>query len=88
MLNNSNFSNQLGSESVDFEKPLEIEPWMTSEDYFGISKAIAANEPALKVESWMLDNKNFSSNLIPAETIGNEPMQLEAWMIDKQYWGF
>lgn len=88
MINNFNFENQLVSGTVDFEMPMKIEAWMTTPEYFGSVKALTIAEPALMVESWMLDNKNFSGKEIQDETIENEPMQLEAWMTDNQYWDF
>ena len=88
MINNPYFENQLNSESVDIEKPMEIESWMTMDDYFTPAEGLSSEEPALKIESWMLDNKIFSSNLIVKETIENEPMHLETWMTNNHYWAF
>lgn len=88
MINNPNFSNEFAKESVELEKPLQIEAWMTMQDYFSPKESLTSEEPAVKIESWMLDNKNFSCNMNRDETIENEPMQLETWMTNNQYWAF
>ncbi len=78
MTDANNFSNTMIDESVEMEKPLEIETWMTTEEYFNTVETLTNTEPALKVEGWMLNSQNFNTQ--------NEPMQLEAWMTDGNYW--
>lgn len=78
MTDAKNFSIAMISESVEIEKQLEIEPWMAVEEYFNSVETLTNTESALDIENWMLNSHNFNTQ--------NEPMQLEAWMTDNQYW--
>ncbi|MBW8333476.1 MAG: hypothetical protein K0M40_15725 [Prolixibacteraceae bacterium] len=78
MTDAKNFSIAIISESVEIEKQLEIEPWMSVEEYFNSVETLTNTESALDIENWMLNSHNFNTQ--------NEPMQLEAWMTDNQYW--
>jgi hypothetical protein len=88
MTDTKNFSIAIIYESVEMEKQLEIEPWMTIEEYFNAVETITNTEPVLEIEGWMLNNQNFSTKTATLETLENEPMQLEAWMTDNNYWNF
>jgi hypothetical protein len=56
------FNSTVDFNAVEKEANKEIESWMTTNAYFNSNKVLAS-EPALEVEEWMLDGKNFSTRL-------------------------
>jgi hypothetical protein len=45
-------------------------------------------EAKLKIEDWMTNSKNFSSAIPELETEIDNPLILEKWMTNNQFWGF
>jgi len=66
-----------------FDPALELEGWMTSENYFGTSALSLEKEmeEPLKMESWMLDENMFFSLKMQ-----EKPMELESWMTSADFW--
>ena len=66
-----------------FDPALELEGWMTSEDYFETITFGVENEVdvPLKVENWMLDENLFSS-----QEKQEKPLELENWMTSADFW--
>jgi hypothetical protein len=75
-----NTANFLFEES---ESPLELEEWMTGNEYFTTFSIQFENasEKALEIEGWMIDNSTFDFN-----TTQEDPLQIEPWMLDNNFW--
>jgi predicted naringenin-chalcone synthase len=66
-----------------FDPALELEGWMTSENYFGTTTfglEPQADVP-LKIENWMLDKNLFSSREVQEKLL-----ELENWMTSADFW--
>jgi predicted naringenin-chalcone synthase len=66
-----------------FDPALELEGWMTSENYFSPTVFSIENEVEvpLALESWMLDESLFYTH-----EVQEEPLMLESWMITAIFW--
>lgn len=66
-----------------FDPALELEGWMTSENYFETAAFHFENEVEvpLKMESWMLDESLFFS-----QELQEKPLELENWMTSDDFW--
>ncbi|SHF60352.1 hypothetical protein SAMN05444274_106338 [Mariniphaga anaerophila] len=66
-----------------FDPALEMEGWMTTENYFEIATFSFQNEVdiPLKMESWMLDE-----NLFYSHKMQEEPLEVEDWMTSADFW--
>lgn len=66
-----------------FDPALELEGWMTSENYFETSvfQLENASENPLAIEGWMLDENQFKSC-----EIQEEPLKIESWMTSADFW--
>ena len=66
-----------------FDPALELEGWMTSENYFGTTAIILENEAEtpLSLESWMLNE-----NLFYTHEVREEPLMIENWMTSADFW--
>lgn len=66
-----------------FDPALELEGWMTSENYF-LSTAVSLEnemEAPLALESWMLDENVFYSHKTQ-----EAPLEVESWMTSADFW--
>ncbi len=66
-----------------FDPALELEGWMTSENYFLTTAFSFENEveAPLALESWMLDESLFYTH-----EVQEEPLMLESWMTSADFW--
>ncbi len=66
-----------------FDPALELEGWMTSENYFETTVFSLENEVenSLIVEDWMLNE-----NLFYSYEAQEEPLKLESWMTSADFW--
>lgn len=66
-----------------FDPALELEGWMTSENYF-LTNAVGLEndtEAPLALENWMLDESLFYTH-----DVQEEPLALESWMTSADFW--
>ncbi|MBW6534507.1 MAG: hypothetical protein K0B11_05830 [Mariniphaga sp.] len=65
-----------------FDPALELEGWMTSENYFSTEFSIENEvEVPVALESWMLDESLFYTH-----EVQEEPLMLESWMTSADFW--
>jgi len=68
-----------------FDPALELEGWMTEEDFFETEVFSFENDldQPMELENWMFDESLFYS-----QQVQDEPLTLENWMISADYWAF
>lgn len=68
---------------AEYEPTLEMESWMSSASYFGVTGFQIANEleTDLELEDWMIN-----TNFFQVEENEESPMELEAWMTMEKVW--
>ena len=68
---------------VENEPALELESWMSSGSYFGVTgfQITDEAEAGLELEDWMID-----SNFFQVEENEETPLELEAWMTMEKVW--
>lgn len=66
-----------------YEPALELEAWMTGENYFGNSSLQITEEVdnSLELEDWMLNDELFGSDVEIEQSL-----ELEAWMTSDEFW--
>jgi hypothetical protein len=73
---------------TETEETMELEDWMTNDNFFipsGISMAEEAENP-MELEGWMTSGNYFgtpSNSMFEVET--EQPMELESWMTNENY---
>jgi hypothetical protein len=67
------------------EEALELESWMTDDEYFNAFSFLleTATEDKLELEEWMLSERYFT---IRCEVEYEEELKLENWMMDAKIW--
>ncbi|NQU51385.1 MAG: hypothetical protein HQ522_02485 [Bacteroidetes bacterium] len=67
----------------EYEPALEMENWMSSDHYFGVTsiQITEEHETDLELEDWMINE-----NLFQVEENGDTPLELEAWMTMEKVW--
>ena len=67
----------------EYDPMLELENWMTNENYFNsvIWNFNTEMESPLELENWMTDENRFNS----AEN-GDQSLELEDWMTSDKFW--
>ena len=67
------------------EEALELENWMTDDEYFNAFSFLlkTATEDKLELEEWMLNEGYFT---IRCEVEYEEELKLENWMMDEKIW--
>jgi hypothetical protein len=66
------------------ENTMELESWMTNENYFYNSNSIPeAFETSLTLENWMTNEALFSSNSVYSMMDTEKELKLENWMLDE-----
>ena len=66
------------------DETLELEGWMTEENYLSSYSAIQeAVEAPLNVEDWMINEALFTANSVYTMAVTEEPLEIENWMLDE-----
>ncbi|HYQ59303.1 MAG TPA: hypothetical protein VEP89_18295 [Draconibacterium sp.] len=73
---------------VDTEEALEIESWMTDDNFFDGTTALyeTETEEALQIEDWMINSSYFDSSAAPIEEESEQSLGIEDWMTDAEIW--
>ncbi len=59
MTNDANFNASVFAEQTETDKSLTLESWMIDNPNFEVNEITKVNEPALEVEPWMTNEKNW-----------------------------
>jgi len=72
---------------TETEATLELEDWMTNDNYFAPATVSmeAEIESPMELENWMTNGSYFGSFSNMFEVDSEEPMDLEGWMTDRKY---
>jgi hypothetical protein len=72
---------------TETEEALELEDWMTNDNYFVPATILMEEETEspMELESWMTSDSYFGSfsNMFEEET--EQPLELESWMTNEKY---
>jgi len=70
--------------SEETDSPLNVESWMTNDEYFGSADVFnqVAQDETLKIENWMTDGDYFTSRYAKES---DEVLPVEAWMCDASF---
>ncbi|WP_372774805.1 hypothetical protein [Mangrovibacterium sp.] len=69
------------------ELPLEVESWMSNDNYFGASNVFnqVSTDKSLEVEGWMSSDYYFGASNIFNEEAQDETLEIESWMTEAGY---